>query len=598
MRLQAVLLLLVQLLFELSSCTQLRVSLGSTLKLPCHSIQTEFTDVTIIWKFNGENIKDQPSGSTSIKDNGLYLSISPVTTANEGKYVCLVRDVNMEIIREYDITVDASVGYSIKVVEGVTVHLPCHFPPSSQATANALWFKDTGVGKTIQLNLGNSSTFSDVRIEQMYPDDTDQTILIRDSVTGDAGIYSCQSVEGKKLSTVYLVVEAAPAPVPYSCSGFTTEWESCENEDSRTGEPVLQESMAEFSMKLYSYFRELLPSGNLLFSPMSINGVLSHLLLGARGDTRRDIERAVCLPHDFHCVHFQMKKLKEKLASSLQMASQIYYNPQLNLTKSFTKQSIQFYDAAPVKLLETTEENTDMINNWVANKTDNKIKHLVDSVPPSTQLMLLNAVSFSGHWKIKFGAKNKKELFTKLDGDLVTVPVLYHRKYMVAMTMVVPLKAQVARFALSGDNSLYILLPRSNSAADLQQVEEKMTDRNVHLMIDQLETVIPEPVEVTLPKIKLDVQPDLNALIKKLGLFSLFEDPNLCGLYSEDRLILDDARHRAFLALTKEGVEAGAATSVSFSRTFPSFTALRPFILLLWSDQANVPLFVGRVTEP
>lgn len=82
------------------------------------------------------------------------------------------------------------------------------------------------------------------------------------------------------------------------------------------------------------------------------------------------------------------------------------------------------------------------------------------------------------------------------------------------------------------------------------------------------------------------------------GLSSLFEDSNLCGLYSEDRLVLDDVRHRGLLTLTEHGVEAVAITSATFSRTYNSFSALHPFIFLLWSDQANVPLFVGRVVEP
>lgn len=81
------------------------------------------------------------------------------------------------------------------------------------------------------------------------------------------------------------------------------------------------------------------------------------------------------------------------------------------------------------------------------------------------------------------------------------------------------------------------------------------------------------------------------------GLSSLFEDANLCGLYSEDRLLLDDVRHRAFLALTDQGVEAVAVSSATFSRTYNSFSALQPFVFLLWSDQANVPLFVGRVID-
>lgn len=50
---------------------------------------------------------------------------------------------------------------------------------------------------------------------------------------------------------------------------------------------------------------------------------------GARHDTRKAIERALCVPHDFHCVHLQMKKLREKLDGSMQIASQIYYNPRI-----------------------------------------------------------------------------------------------------------------------------------------------------------------------------------------------------------------------------------------------------------------------------
>lgn len=69
---------------------------------------------------------------------------------------------------------------------------------------------------------------------------------------------------------------------------------------------------------------------------------------------------------------------------------------EMTLSESFFNHSVQFYDAVPTKLLETSEENTNMINSWVANKTNNRIQRLVDSVSPSTQLILLNAVAFKG----------------------------------------------------------------------------------------------------------------------------------------------------------------------------------------------------------
>ncbi|KAM9857110.1 plasma protease C1 inhibitor [Aulostomus maculatus] len=594
----AIFCLLVQLIFELSSCAQLRVVPGSTVELPCLSFQTDFVGADITWKYNGQDLASALSpGAAQVKKGGLYLSMSPVTAAHEGEYVCLVKENDVELIRTYNITVDASFIYSLRAIEGSTVHLPCHFPPSSKVEADAVWFKETDAGKRTRLNLDDGSDGDDNRLELLYPSDHDQTIILRNTIRKDAGIYQCESPEGEKLSTVHLVVEVAPTVAPYSCEGFTDKWEPCQDENSRTGEPVLQESMAEFSFKLYSYIRESNPSSNLLFSPISISGMLSHLLLGARGDTRRAIETAVCVPHDFHCVHVQIKKLREKLASSLQVASQVYYNPEISLSESFMNQSTSFYDAEPVKLLKTSEENTLMINSWVANKTNNKITEVVDSVSMESQLLLLNAVSFSGQWKVKFEEKPQKGLFRKLNGDLITVPLLYHNKYLATMAYDVDLKAQIARFALTDENSLFILLPLSNKVSDLQHVEERMTDTVVRQMIQQMRTAAPQQLEVTLPQIKLEIQPNMNILMKKLGLSSLFEASNLCG-FSEDQLILNDARHKAFLRLTEQGVEASAATTVVHARSFPAFSALRPFIMLLWSDLADVPLFIGRVTEP
>lgn len=596
MRLHTVFFLLLQLTFELSSCTPYQVISGYTVELPCPSPQPHSTGATTTWIFNGKDISEQPPDGVRIEKNGLSLLISPATSANAGQYVCLVRENNIEITRIHDLKVIELLDITLKVNQGSDVYLPCYFPPSSQVKSNALWFKER-IGQKTQLN-PEDDTGDNKRISLLYPFDIDQTILIRATVIEDAGIYFCESADGERFSTIQVIVQVIPTEPPFSCDKFPRAWEPCQVENSRTEEPMLQESMAEFSMKLYSYLRQSNPSSNLFFSPISISGALYHLLLGARENTRKAIERAVCVPHDFHCVHFQMKKLREKLTDSLQMASQIYYNPQMNLTESFTNQSIQFYEAEPTRLLENSEDNTQIINSWVANKTKNKITHLVDFVPSSTQMILLNAVSFNGQWKVSFNVKPKKGHFIKLDGDMVKVPLIHDQRYLASMTHVTELKAQVLRLTLTDDNSLYILLPRTNKATDLQQLEVKMTDSAVRQMMEEIKTIPPQYIEVTLPQIKLDEQPDMNILIKKLGLSSLFEKPNLCGLNSENMLVLDDVRHRAFLALTEQGVDAGAVSTMSFSRTSPSFNALRPFVMLLWSDKANVPLFIGRVTNP
>lgn len=100
----------------------------------------------------------------------------------------------------------ASVDYTIRVFKGAIINLPCHFPLSSEVTINAKWFKQTGPGKWTQLNLIDESTDGNERVKQLYPGDYDQTIIVRDAVIEDDGIYKCESPEGKILSTVQVIV--------------------------------------------------------------------------------------------------------------------------------------------------------------------------------------------------------------------------------------------------------------------------------------------------------------------------------------------------------------------------------------------------------
>lgn len=82
-------------------------------------------------------------------------------------------------------------------------------------------------------------------------------------------------------------------------------------------------------------------------------------------------------------------------------------------------------------------------------------------------------------------------------------------------------------------------------------------------------------------------------------MWDLVDDPNLCGMFDQtSSMPLSDARHRAFLSLTEKGVEAAAVSSISFSRSYSIFTVTRPFVLMVWNEEINSPLFLGRVLYP
>lgn len=80
--------------------------------------------------------------------------------------------------------------------------------------------------------------------------------------------------------------------------------------------------------------------------------------------------------------------------------------------------------------------------------------------------------------------------------------------------------------------------------------------------------------------------------------FGLFLDAELCGLVQSPAVVVDAARHRAVLALDEAGVEAAGAMATSVARTALLLEALRPFLFVLWHDASDVPLFMGRLSDP
>ncbi|XP_042558984.1 plasma protease C1 inhibitor [Clupea harengus] len=601
------LLLLLEFAFTLS--VEVIVPKGSDLTLTCHHGEApKILEDTFKWTFRSRNSISQIQVGEDSK-----LSKQRIRKSDEGEYECVMDgymidgDSRMRISRTYNVSVDTSGSFKqwvvVKVTEGDVANLPCSPSTNVSLIERYVWIRKTEEGALEYLKPlfmdENDDEVKDAGVYRARPDE-DFAINIHGSKVQDTGMYTCQFQEGPEERTqlVELTVEALPPP---RCYGHTEPWELCEDEKRRTTGPILSESLTDFSTKLYSYLRTAKPSENLLFSPVSIAGVLSHLLLGARGETRKLMEDALALPRGFSCIHKALKTLREETQESLDMASHIFYSPDQTLSEAFINQSMEFYEATPAKLTQDSEQNVKMINDWVAEKTKHKIPKLVDSVDSFNQLILVNAVYFLGKWKLKFDGKSRPGAFTTLNGDMVNVNTLYGAKYTLSMQFSSSLRAQVGAFPLTGKNRLFILLPVTSSLKDLQAVEEKMTDTVLREVAKDMAKVTPTVAEVTLPKLKLDITTDMNRLLGDIGLGELFNAPNLCGVFPEETdmpAALSDARHRATLTLSESGVEAAAASSLSFARSFPTFTALQPFILVLWSDQANCPLFMGRVTQP
>lgn len=79
------------------------------------------------------------------------------------------------------------------------------------------------------------------------------------------------------------------------------------------------------------------------------------------------------------------------------------------------------------------------------------------------------------------------------------------------------LSIQVARFRLSGNFSLLILLPLGHAADALETMEKRLSQEIVNLLINQLEEAPIRAASVSLPQINIDTNVGLNDALSSLG---------------------------------------------------------------------------------
>lgn len=351
----------------------------------------------------------------------------------------------------------------------------------------------------------------------------------------------------------------------------------------------------DFSVKLYHAFSAVKEAEtNMVFSPFSIASLLTQVLLGAGKSTKETLETVLSYPKDFTCVHQALKAFTSKGFTS---ASQIFHNPDMVIRDAFVNASQSLYGSSPRVLGNDSDDNLDLVNTWVAEKTHNKIKQILDSLPSDTQLVLLNAIYLSAKWKTTFDkTKTRKEPFYH-KSSVMKVPMMSSKKYPVAHFTDPTLKAKVGQLQLSHNLSLVIMVPQ-NIKHHLEDMEQALSTSVLKAIMKKLEMTTFQPTLVMMPLIRVKSKQDMLAVMEKLEFFDFSYDLNLCGLTEESDLQVSAMQHQTVLELTETGAEAAAASAVSVARSLRIFEVQQPFLFLLWDRQHNFPVFMGRVYNP
>uniref|UniRef100_A0A8B9BMN9 Serpin family G member 1 n=1 Tax=Anser brachyrhynchus TaxID=132585 RepID=A0A8B9BMN9_9AVES len=302
---------------------------------------------------------------------------------------------------------------------------------------------------------------------------------------------------------------------------------------------AVAEALGTFAVRFYRHMAETAePGANLLFSPLNVALGLSHLLLGARGETQERLAAVLGYPPGLACVHGALQQLAA--VPGLLAASQIFHHPDLFLRPRFLNESLRFYEALPQVLSGNESLDLQSINAWVRQATHGRLPQLLAQLPHEPRLVLLSAVHFQAQWQTPFKAKQTVPLpFLRPGLPPVPVPTMTSKKYPVASFTDSHLQVQVGRLDLSEGLSLVVLVPRGAPEA-LGAVERALDPPTFLALLQRAASTPTRATAIALPRMHLDLTMDVVSLVHDMGKAS----PNTRPYNTREESPMSPAPHR------------------------------------------------------
>jgi serpin B len=366
-----------------------------------------------------------------------------------------------------------------------------------------------------------------------------------------------------------------------------------------------------FAVEVFRHIGAATRDKNVLVSPFSISTALAMTYAGSRGNTARQMADVLgfALPHDrLHPAFGELIRdlCEERDGYKFNIANRLFGQADYPFKQPFLNITDRDY-GAPLEPLDY-ESDPDAarvrINDWVEDQTNQKIRELLPAgiLKKTTRLVLTNAIHFDGSWKHEFDEEyTREESFFGSSGTNSQVPMM--RQQQTFPYAELP-GVQLLEMPYAGDDlSLVAILPTEQNG--LASLEATLTPEMLDAGLNALRET---QVNVTFPKFTFDSSFKLSETLKNMGMADAFDRDlaDLTGIADplDERLLISDVVHKAFIDVNEKGTEAAAATGVivigitSVPPPPKEFRADHPFLFALRDRHSGSLIFLGRVVDP
>ena len=369
-----------------------------------------------------------------------------------------------------------------------------------------------------------------------------------------------------------------------------------------------------FALDLYGQIRE--SKGNICISPYSLSSALNMVACGAAGTTANQMYQALHWtdsPGDLPAASARLSSSMQQQTgdptqsqNQISIANALFGQQGFPFRKDFLDLLNNQYNATlqQVDFAGAPAKASDQVNQWAANKTNDRIKQALDpgQINGGTRLILVDAVYFKANWEDAFSkSATESKPFTTENSEPIAVPMMQQTH---SFNYVSDDTLQIAALPYMGNFEMDIILPRSKDG--ITAVEKSLTADRLNGLFEKL---APQLLDLSLPKFKMDGKYELRNNLQQLGMKDAFDSQtaNFSGITSSDKLNIDNVFQKTFISLDEDGTEAAAVTGITMrsmamrARTVPEkviFMADHPFLFIIRHRPTGTILFMGRMTNP
>jgi serine protease inhibitor len=371
-----------------------------------------------------------------------------------------------------------------------------------------------------------------------------------------------------------------------------------------TAEKSIASSSGIFGLKLFKDINDSEGDKNIFISPLSISMALGMTLNGANGTTYDSMKTALELNGLTQTeINEAYKNLINILTNAdpkviFNIANSIWYRNTMSFEQNFINTNKTYFNAEVNGLDFNNPVSVNIINNWVDQNTNGKIKKIIDIIPENAIMYLINAIYFKGDWKYQFDKDyTKDDFFTAKDGSEVLCKMMEQENNYNYLSNDIFQAVELPY----GDSSfsMIIFLPKQ----DINDLINQFTDGNWNAWLKSFKV---REGDIWMPKFELNYEINLNKVLKAMGMGIAFsESADFTKIYSPGGVLISSVKHKSYVKVDEEGTEAAAVTSVEVGITSiitePGKFFMRmdkPFLFVIKENQTNSLLFIGKIVNP